>query len=153
MRIKLSDIDWSAFRAGISARAEVYSDVNSSLRPGVPVQSVQYAELGRKGEAPLASVFVLKDGVAKRRQVQTGAADDSHIRIGFVFQSFHLLPRMSALANVALPLIYRGVAPAKRREASLAALTRVGLELARQPQAKQTAQGGGGVSVWRSRAP
>ncbi len=81
VRIKLSDIDRSAFRAGISARAEIYSDVNSSLRPGVPVQAVQYAEPGRKGEVPLASVFVLKDGVAQRRQVQTGAADDSHIEI------------------------------------------------------------------------
>jgi putative ABC transport system ATP-binding protein len=55
-------------------------------------------------------------------------ARERNLRIGFVFQSFHLLPRASALANVALPLIYRGVAPARRREAALAALTRVGLE-------------------------
>lgn len=47
--------------------------------------------------------------------------------IGFVFQSFHLLPRESALENVALPLIYAGVKKSERREMAAAALTRVGL--------------------------
>ncbi|HVK76609.1 MAG TPA: ABC transporter ATP-binding protein [Kofleriaceae bacterium] len=48
-------------------------------------------------------------------------------RIGFVFQSFHLLPRATAVKNVALPLVYRGV-PAKERIArATAALARVGL--------------------------
>jgi putative ABC transport system ATP-binding protein len=47
--------------------------------------------------------------------------------IGFVFQSFHLLPRLSALANVAQPLIYRGVAPAERLRLAAAALESVGL--------------------------
>jgi putative ABC transport system ATP-binding protein len=48
-------------------------------------------------------------------------------RIGFVFQQFNLLPRTSALDNVALPMIYAGVKPAERRERALAALQRVGL--------------------------
>ncbi|MBK3400602.1 ABC transporter ATP-binding protein [Methylobacterium ajmalii] len=47
--------------------------------------------------------------------------------IGFVFQSFHLLPRLSALDNVALPLVYRGIARATRRARAAAALERVGL--------------------------
>ncbi len=47
--------------------------------------------------------------------------------IGFIFQSFHLLPRASALENVAQPLIYRGIGPAERRRMASAALTRVGL--------------------------
>lgn len=49
-------------------------------------------------------------------------------KIGFVFQSFQLLPRQSALDNVALPLCYAGVAKKERRERAAAALERVGLE-------------------------
>jgi putative ABC transport system ATP-binding protein len=48
-------------------------------------------------------------------------------KIGFVFQSFNLIPRMSALANVELPLAYGGVKAAARRQRALAALDRVGL--------------------------
>ncbi|OXM14161.1 macrolide ABC transporter ATP-binding protein [Paenibacillus herberti] len=47
--------------------------------------------------------------------------------IGFIFQSFHLLPRMSARDNVELPLIYRGLSRKERREAAEAALVKVGL--------------------------
>ncbi len=48
--------------------------------------------------------------------------------IGFVFQNFQLLPRMSALDNVALPLLYAGVRKKVRRERAREALVRVGLE-------------------------
>jgi len=47
--------------------------------------------------------------------------------IGFVFQSFNLVPRMTALANVELPLIYGGVRRAERRRLALEALDLVGL--------------------------
>lgn len=47
--------------------------------------------------------------------------------IGFVFQSFHLLPRQSALDNVALPLSYAGVKKRERKERAARALERVGL--------------------------
>ena len=56
--------------------------------------------------------------------------DMSNVRlksIGFVFQSFHLLPRQSALDNVALPLSYAGIKKKERRERATRALERVGL--------------------------
>jgi putative ABC transport system ATP-binding protein len=48
--------------------------------------------------------------------------------LGFVFQGFNLLARTSALENVELPLLYRGEDKAKRREAGMAALAKVGLD-------------------------
>lgn len=48
--------------------------------------------------------------------------------IGFIFQGFNLLPRTTALENVELPLLYRGMQKAKRRELALEALEMVGLK-------------------------
>jgi putative ABC transport system ATP-binding protein len=65
--------------------------------------------------------------------MDVGTLDDRRLaivrnrKIGFVFQSFNLIPRMSALANVELPLAYGGVKAAERRRRALAALDRVGL--------------------------
>jgi putative ABC transport system ATP-binding protein len=47
--------------------------------------------------------------------------------IGFIFQSFHLLPRMSVLQNVMQPLVYRGIAAAERQRMAASALDKVGL--------------------------
>nr|WP_161915365.1 ABC transporter ATP-binding protein [Methylosinus sp. C49] len=60
----------------------------------------------------------LEDGAAARLR---------NLTIGFVFQSFHLLPRLSILDNVALPLLYRGVSRADSRLQAMVALDRVGL--------------------------
>lgn len=54
-------------------------------------------------------------------------AELRNARIGFVFQSFHLLPRLTALDNVQLPLLYRRGTVRSRRERALAALEAVGL--------------------------
>lgn len=58
-------------------------------------------------------------------------ADLAHIRnlkIGFVFQQFHLLSQLSAMENVMLPMLYAGVSNAERRDRAMLALQRVGLE-------------------------
>lgn len=62
-----------------------------------------------------------------------GLSDDelSEIRnkeIGFIFQGFNLIPNLTALENVELPLIYRNVPAAERHELSVASLKKVGLE-------------------------
>lgn len=55
-------------------------------------------------------------------------ADVRNRELGFIFQSFNLLPKMTALDNVALPLLYRGVKKEERRERAKEALKIVGLE-------------------------
>jgi len=55
-------------------------------------------------------------------------ADWRNTTIGFVFQNYNLLPRVSALDNVALPLIYGGVSGKERRQRAMQALGSVGLE-------------------------
>lgn len=59
---------------------------------------------------------------------EDGELSDARLhKIGFVFQNFHLLPKMTALDNVALPLSYKGVPPKERKELAAEALKRVGL--------------------------
>jgi putative ABC transport system ATP-binding protein len=69
----------------------------------------------------------LLDGADTRRLDDTRQAMLRNRKIGLVFQSFNLLPRTTALANVELPLAYAGVKPADRRRRAVAALERVGL--------------------------
>jgi len=61
--------------------------------------------------------------------------------VGFVFQSFQLLPRTTALANVGLPLVYRGLGRAERRRRAAAALEAVGLRHRLQHRPSQLSGG------------
>jgi putative ABC transport system ATP-binding protein len=67
------------------------------------------------------------DGVDVRDIADDDLADLRNRKIGFVFQSFNLVPRTSALANVELPLSYAGIRRAERRRRAVAALEAVGL--------------------------
>jgi putative ABC transport system ATP-binding protein len=67
------------------------------------------------------------DGVDVRRLEDRQLAMVRNRKLGFVFQSFNLIPRTSALANVELPLAYRGMKRKERIERALAALDSVGL--------------------------
>jgi putative ABC transport system ATP-binding protein len=67
------------------------------------------------------------DGVDVRGLDEAALARVRNRKIGFIFQSFNLIPRTSALANVELPLTYAGVRASERRQRALAALDTVGL--------------------------
>ncbi|MCS7090036.1 MAG: ABC transporter ATP-binding protein [Verrucomicrobiota bacterium] len=67
------------------------------------------------------------EGVDVSRMDDNQLADVRNRRVGFVFQSFHLLPRSTALHNVELPLIYAGLPAEQRRLMALEALAQVGL--------------------------
>ncbi|WP_346764231.1 ABC transporter ATP-binding protein [Caulobacter sp. SLTY] len=73
------------------------------------------------------------DGAYRFEGEDVGHFDDNELagfrsrRIGFVFQSFQLLPRLTALQNVELPMIYAGIEPAERKERAAVLLDKVGL--------------------------
>jgi putative ABC transport system ATP-binding protein len=77
-------------------------------------------------DAPTAGSYLL-DGVDVRDIAEDDLADLRNRKIGFVFQSFNLVPRTKALANVELPLAYAGLSRADRRSRALAALAAVGM--------------------------
>ena len=67
------------------------------------------------------------DGVDVKAQSKAELADIRNQKLGFVFQGFNLLPKVDAVENVELPLLYRGVSSSERRKAAVKALERVGL--------------------------
>lgn len=67
------------------------------------------------------------DGVSISKLNEKELAKIRNLKIGFVFQSFNLLPRISAVQNVELPMIYAGVGVKERRKKAMNALERVGL--------------------------
>ncbi|RIX51050.1 ABC transporter ATP-binding protein [Paenibacillus nanensis] len=67
------------------------------------------------------------DGTEVRGLSDDKLADIRNKKIGFIFQGFHLLPKLTALENCELPLIYRGLPAKQRRELALTALEQVGL--------------------------
>jgi putative ABC transport system ATP-binding protein len=77
-------------------------------------------------DVPSAGRYLLR-GRDVAKMDETELAHERNRSVGFIFQSFNLLPRASALANVMQPLVYRVMPRAERRERALQALTRVGL--------------------------
>jgi len=68
------------------------------------------------------------DNVDVSRLVDADLAGIRNLKIGFVFQQFHLLPQLTALENVMLPMVYAGIPASERRDRAMQALKRVGLE-------------------------
>jgi putative ABC transport system ATP-binding protein len=77
-------------------------------------------------DSPSSGTYLL-NGTNVSTMTDDDLATVRNVEIGFVFQSFNLLPRTSALENVALPLVYAGVAKKERLERAQLVLEKVGL--------------------------
>lgn len=78
-------------------------------------------------DTPTSGEYFL-DGIEVSQRSENELAEIRNQKIGFIFQSFNLLARTSALDNVALPMIYNAVPAKERNERALASLKKVGLE-------------------------
>ncbi len=77
-------------------------------------------------DTPTGGTYVL-NGKDVSKMTDDELADVRNVEIGFVFQQFNLLPRLTAIENVALPLVYAGVNRKERTERAVEALRKVGL--------------------------
>lgn len=77
-------------------------------------------------DSPTAGSYIL-NGKDVSKMADNDLAEVRNKEIGFVFQQFNLLPRLNAVENVALPLVYAGVPKKERLERALEVLSRVGL--------------------------
>jgi putative ABC transport system ATP-binding protein len=77
-------------------------------------------------DAPTSGRYLL-DGVDVRTRDEDELSDLRNRKIGFVFQGFNLVPRISAVANVELPLVYAGLSRSVRRHRAVRALEAVGM--------------------------
>ncbi len=78
-------------------------------------------------DTPTGGTYIL-NGKDVSKMADDDLADVRNSEIGFVFQQFNLLPRLTAAENVALPLVYAGVNKKDRTERAMEALRKVGLE-------------------------
>jgi len=78
-------------------------------------------------DSPTGGRYVL-NGQDVSKMADDNLAEVRNNEIGFVFQQFNLLPRLTALENVALPLVYAGVSKKQRTEMAMEVIKKVGLE-------------------------
>ena len=132
MIVKLSKINKTYTSGEISFQA--LKNINLEVKKG---EFLAVIGASGSGKSTLMHIIGLLDKPTSGSYELNGQ-DTSHLKeeslaqirnkkIGFVFQSFNLLPRTSSLENVALPLIYTGVARSQRMEMAKKALEEVGL--------------------------
>lgn len=124
--------------------SKVYGSANTEVRAlsdvNLTVEAGEYcAIMGPSGSGKSTAMNVIGcldrptngsyylDGVDVAQLNDQELAHIRNRKIGFVFQQFHLLPQLSAMENVMLPMVYAGVPLRKRQELATEALTRVGL--------------------------
>ena len=132
MLISCNDL-WKVYRLG-DIEVQALRGVSLSIERGGFVAIMGASGSGKSTlmnilgclDQPTRGTYLLDEfdiGKASRDEL----AEIRNLKIGFVFQSFNLIPRTSALENAQLPLFYRGVSLRQQRERAAAALARVGL--------------------------
>lgn len=132
MMIRMEGLGYSL--PGPQGRLTLLDSINLAIHPGEVCAMTGASGSGKTTllslmgllDQPVTGQYWL-DGQATGRLGPDQAAAIRNRLIGFVFQAFHLLPRLSALDNVALPLLYRGLPRARRLDQACAALELVGL--------------------------
>ena len=117
------------------SKVHALKDIHFSIETGEMVAIIGQSGSGKSTlmnilgclDVPTAGRYLLSSRDV-RELSDDELSDVRNMEIGFIFQSFQLLPRASALENVELPLIYRGVSRKERRERAADALERVQLK-------------------------
>ena len=130
--IELRDIQ-RIFRVG-EEKVHALRDVDLTFEPG---EYVSLMGPSGSGKSTLLNVIGLldrpSDGVYRLDGIDTTTLDDAQQarvrreKIGFVFQSFHLVPRLTAAENIELPMVLGGIEPAERRERVGEVMAKLGL--------------------------
>ena len=130
--IELRDIQ-RIFRVG-EEKVHALRDVDLTFEPG---EYVSLMGPSGSGKSTLLNVIGLLDrpsgGVYRLDGIDTTSLDDARQaqvrrdKIGFVFQSFHLVPRLTAAENIELPMVLGGIEPAERRERVKEVVAKLGL--------------------------
>ena len=132
MIIKMDDV--GKIYRNSEIEVEALKNVNMSINKG---EFVSIMGPSGSGKSTLMNIIGCLDratsGIYELDGVRIETLDDvelakiRNLKIGFVFQSFNLLPRITALQNVELPMIYAGVSKKERRQRAIDALERVSL--------------------------
>jgi len=132
MMIKLVDIS-KLYHTG-SVTLAALDKVNLEIKNGEMIAIIGPSGSGKSTlmnmigclDVPSQGQYLLDDKEVSRLK-EDDLSEIRNKKIGFIFQSFNLLPKLTALENVELPLIYRGMNTAERRQSSVEALNLVGL--------------------------